>query len=313
MDPLTVASAVGGALGAISNASFQQNTQASLNELRRELYVIQEQLKQVLQSIEDLKPYILRTGEDLLRRFIAGEIDALRLGLQDRINLLVDPRNPTPEQKSEFEHFALEAAEKAYTIFPWGAVSWGPVGSAVVTAFTAFRIAQSPVSAIESVKSNIVNWLSESAIVDYQAAADAGKKAYGDNRPLVDQYPTRCFMGSDSFTWDVVPDDWDSDVAHYFDISAGNYDIGFTYHDGMLSEDERKYAHPGSWNPRRWPLAPGFSPKWPHRADPSLSLRRVLNTLNSQIALAKSGAQLNTNSVANIKAIQILIDKIQAW
>lgn len=314
MDPMTIASAIAGALSAISNNNFQQNTQASLSELRQELFVIQEQLKLVLQSIEDLKAYILHTEEDLFRKFISGEIDALRLGLQDRISLLGDPLNPTNAEKAEFERFALESAEKAYLIFPWGAVSWGAVGSAVVTTFASFRIAQSNSSVVQSVKGHIIDWLSQSAIPELQAAADAGAKAYNENRPPVDQYPKRCFMGSESWNFgDNQPDDRDCDIAHYFDISAGSYDTGFFYRDEMLSEVERQYTHPGSWNPRGWPLAPGFSPMWPDSLDPKQPLKRVLDELNRQITLAKAGTQLNSNATANINSIHILIDSIRDW
>ncbi|SEJ91435.1 hypothetical protein [Pseudomonas sp. NFACC07-1] len=316
MDPFTIVSAIGGALGALSDRSFQQQTAASLNELRKEMIVIQEQLKLVLESIEDLKPYILHTGEDLFRKFISGEIDALRLGLQDRISLLADPRHPTPAQKSDFERFALDAAEKAYTIFPWGAVSWGPVGSAMVTAFASFRIAQSRSSVVQSVKENIVNWLTQSAVVEFQAAADAGKKAYDDNRSFVDLYPKRCFMGSEFYLDihnDGQPSNWDYDLAHYFDISAGNYDAGFVYREEMLSVDKREYAHPESWNPRNWPLAPGFLPTRPTGRDPAPDLKKVLASLNRQIALAKAGAKLNSDATANITAIQKLIDSIRVW
>jgi hypothetical protein len=73
MAPFTVVSAIGGALGALSDRSFQQQTVASLNELRKEMIVIQEQLEEALESIEDLKPYILHAGEDLFRKFIWGE------------------------------------------------------------------------------------------------------------------------------------------------------------------------------------------------------------------------------------------------
>jgi hypothetical protein len=314
MDPLTIASAVASALGAISDQNFQQHTTASLIEIRNELEVIQGQLKHVLESIEDLKPYILHAGEDLFRRFISGEIDALRLDLQDRISLLADPRHPIPSQKSDFEKFGLEAADRAYTIFPWGAVSWGAVGSAAVTAFASFRIAQSRSSVIQSVKEHIVNWLSQSAIVEFQAAANIGMKAYDDNRLLVDQYPKQCFMGSESDTFgDDQPTNQDLDLAHYFDISAGSYDTGFVYRDEMLSQNERQYAHSGSWNPRGWPLAPGFSPTWPSDRDPALAVKGVLDALNRKIVLAKAGAQLNSDAIANIVAIRKLVDSIQAW
>ena len=120
-------------------------------------------------------------------------------------------------------------------------------------------------------------------------------------------------MGSASYTFDDQPSDQDSDDAYYFDISAGSYDTGFLYRDDMLSQDERKYAHPGSWNPRGWPLAPGFSPTWPSHQDPAPVLRGILDTLNRQIAVAKAGSKLNSDAVANIGAIHKLIDSIHAW
>jgi hypothetical protein len=273
------------------------------------------QLVELLDLVKDLYKYILHVNENDFRQFITGNVDAKAFVVHDMIQAMNDPSHPTKQEKEAFYKYGDGVKEMGYSLRPWGAISYGAIGRAIVTCFTCYKIAGTSVAYVNASRDTFLDWFTGQATTEFTNAYNDGLAIFNSKKAPVDSYPKQTWLGSFCVedhpvqAADPLPPSH-RDFAIYLDISKCNFTTRFTLDKNASFAD---HADDRTLNPRGWPLAPGYSPNFPRGDDFAPDVQSIVASLNANIDLAISGQKQSELAQANLNAINTMIDAIRDW
>jgi hypothetical protein len=312
LDPISIAAAFASAVGALSTAEWQASTSQTLQEIKQQLNLMEGQMLELIDLLKNLYQYILNTDEDTIRKFITGNIQSQTDSFEDRVSNTANPLHPSAKEKEAFENYGLEVAQTGYSIFVWGGISYGAVAQSIATAFACFKIAQSNGTLVEEVKTHVLQWLDNTATTEFDNARSNSDSIYMANKATVDNYPKRTWLGQEEAPIAGDPNnvtysytDW------YCNLTGYTFDTGFPAPSpAIVSGDEP----PTGYNPRGWPLAPGFNESFPFPGDVYSEVNKlIVSPLNSSVDAGKVAKKNRDDAINNLAAIAAIRKVIQDY